>query len=85
MTRRANRARKNGNPCRAIVQLSAAAVLFALPGTALGQKTDTLTVRTGAKLVGDITGLSRGQVNFLTDEMGTVQVRWPKVVTVHTD
>mgnify|MGYP001827292727 FL=1 len=85
MTRRANRARKNGIPCRAIVQLSAAAVLFALPGTALGQKTDTLTVRTGAKLVGDIKGLSRGQVNFLTDEMGTVQVRWPKVVTVHTD
>ena len=70
---------------RAIVRLSAAAIFLALPGAALGQKTDTLTVISGARLVGDLKGLSRGQVNLLTDEMGTVQVRWPKVLTVYTD
>jgi len=63
----------------------AALVLALIPGSAEAQKTDSVTVRSGNRVVGEITGLQRGQLEFSTDEMGTVYVKWPEVVTVRTD
>ena len=63
-----------------------ASLLVALmPGSALGQKTDSVTVRNGDRMLGEIKELQRGQLKFKTDAMKTVYVEWPKVVTVKTD
>jgi hypothetical protein len=56
-----------------------------LPAPALAQKTDTVTVINGDRMVGEMKDLKRGQLQFKTDAMSTVYVRWPKVVTVATD
>ena len=63
-----------------------ATLVFALmPGSALAQKTDSVTVRNGDRMLGEIKELQRGQLKFSTDAMSTVYVEWPKVVTVRTD
>jgi hypothetical protein len=56
-----------------------------LPAPALAQKTDTVTVINGDRMVGEMKDLKRGQLQFKTDAMSTVYVKWPKVVTVATD
>jgi len=60
-------------------------VFVLMPGSGLAQKTDTVTVRNGDRIVGEITELQRGQLEFSTDAMSTVYVQWPEVVTVGTD
>ncbi|MBK5096419.1 MAG: DUF481 domain-containing protein [Gemmatimonadetes bacterium] len=56
-----------------------------LPSEALGQKTDTLRVQNGGKIVGEIKELDRGQLRYKTDAMSTVQVDWEKVVSLQSD
>ena len=58
---------------------------MALPAPALAQKTDTVAVRNGDRMVGEMKGLKRGQLEFKTDAMSTVYVKWPRVITVTTD
>ena len=72
---------------RSRLLLSSVVILFLviLPGSALAQKTDSVTVLNGDRMLGEIKGLQRGQLEFKTDAMGTVYVKWPKVVTVKTD
>lgn len=62
-----------------------ALLLATAPGRAPAQKTDVVTVRNGDRMVGEMKGLQRGQLQFSTDAMSTVYVEWPKVVTVNTD
>jgi hypothetical protein len=63
----------------------AALVLALMPGSAAAQKTDSVTVQNGDRMLGEIKELQRGQLKFSTDAMSTVYVEWPKVVTVRTD
>ena len=67
--------------------LSSIVMLFfvILPGSALAQKTDSVTVRSGDRMVGEMKGLKRGQLEFKTDAMSTVYVKWPRIVSVSTD
>ena len=51
----------------------------------LGQKTDTLRVRNGGKIIGEIKELNRGQLRYSTDAMSTVQVDWEKVLSLQSD
>ena len=66
-------------------------LLFALtlfPGSAaslLAQKTDTLIVRNGDVMTGEIKEFERGLVKFSTDAAGTVYVKWTRVLTAGTD
>jgi hypothetical protein len=60
-------------------------MLVLVPESGLAQKTDSVMVRNGDRMVGEIKGLERGQLEFKTDAMKTVYVQWPKVVTVITD
>jgi len=48
-------------------------------------QTDILVLRTGEHLYGEFKSLARGQVTYKTDAMSTVQVKWPRVVTVTTN
>jgi hypothetical protein len=71
---------------RRLLEPILAALLFTLmPGSALAQKTESVTVRNGDRMVGEIKGLQRGQLEFKTDAMSTVYVKWPRVATVKTD
>jgi hypothetical protein len=56
-----------------------------MPGSVLAQKTDTVTVQNGDRILGEIQELQRGQLQFSTDAMSTVYVQWPQVVTVSTN
>ncbi len=56
-----------------------------LPSEALGQKTDTLRVQNGGKIIGEIKELDRGQLRYKTDAMSTVYADWEKVVSLQSD
>ena len=56
-----------------------------LPSEALGQKTDTLRVQNGGKIIGEIKELDRGQLRYSTDAMSTVYADWEKVVSLQSD
>ena len=55
----------------------AALVLSASPVTA--QKTDVVTIQNGNAITGEIKQLDRGQLEYGTDDMGTLQIEWTKV------
>lgn len=55
-----------------------------LPAPLLAQKTDTVLVKKGYRVVGEMKTLERGQLTLSTDAMGTVSVKWPDIVSVHT-
>ncbi|MGB5528173.1 MAG: DUF481 domain-containing protein [Gemmatimonadota bacterium] len=68
-----------------LIPILAMLLVALVPGSAAAQKTDTVTVRNGDRMVGEIKGLERGQLEFKTDAMSTVYAEWPKVVTITTD
>jgi len=43
---------------------------------------DEVSFQNGLKLVGEITGLNKGELSFKTDETGTITVKWVKVIGV---
>jgi len=49
------------------------------------EKTDSLRVRNGDWLVGDLREMARGIVTYKTDAMSTVYVKWTRVLTATTD
>lgn len=63
--------------------LSAAVLVWGMGFTSLSAaSTDELIFKSGQKLVGEIKGMERGILSFSTDEMGTVSVKWEKVVGI---
>lgn len=82
---RASAPRGRCNRLRLVHALAAVLLFVALPAPALAQKTDTITVRNGDRMVGEMKDLKRGQLEFKTDAMSTVYVKWPRVLTVTTD
>lgn len=63
----------------------AAIALAASPAPLLAQKTDTLIVRNGDVMTGEIKEFQRGKVKFSTDAAGTIYVKWTRVLTGKTD
>ncbi|MEE8573630.1 MAG: DUF481 domain-containing protein, partial [Gemmatimonadota bacterium] len=63
----------------------ALAALAATGSPLLAQKTDTLVVRNGDVMTGELKGLHRGKVEYSTDAAGTIWVKWTRVGTVETD
>jgi hypothetical protein len=45
-------------------------------GPVLAQKTDTLTLKNGDRLIGEIKSLRRALLSYSTDNLGTVSVEW---------
>jgi hypothetical protein len=70
---------------RLLAPILAALVLALLPGSATAQKTDSVTVRNGDRMLGEIKGLQRGQLEFKTDAASTVYIKWPRVISIKTD
>jgi hypothetical protein len=43
------------------------------------QKTDTVTLRNGNKITGEIKELQRGKLSYSTDDLGTISVEWLQI------
>jgi hypothetical protein len=51
-----------------------------LAATPLGaQKVDTIALRNGSRIVGEIKTLEQGALTYLTDDAGTLTIKWHKV------
>lgn len=58
-------------------------VLVALSAGGLGaQKTDVVVLENGDRITGEIKQLSRGQLEYSTDDVGRIYVEWKKVARV---
>lgn len=71
---------------RIVVSLLVLGVCLGIsPLCAHAQKTDLVTMNNGNTVLGEMRFLDRGLLELKTSAMGTVKVKWPKVVTVNTD
>jgi len=59
--------------------------VLAVAGPAQAQKTDTVTIIAGGRVVGEMKELQNGKLELSTSAMHTVYVEWPKVSTVTTN
>jgi len=60
--------------------LALAAWLLATP--ALAAKTDIVVLENGDRLTGEIKGMSRGKLDYKTDDAGRLSVEWTKITQV---
>ena len=68
-------------PVRTLVALLL--FLLALNGTAYAQaKTDVVTLANGDRITGEVSKLDRGQLEYKTDDEGTIYVEWDKIVSL---
>ena len=59
-------------------------LLVAAAPAATAQKVDTLTFRNGDRVTGEIKRLSRGELEYSTSPMGTVEAKWTHVVRIES-
>jgi len=55
--------------------------LLAAPALA-AQKIDSVEIRNGDRITGEIKSLDRGTLSYSTDDMGTLAIEWDKVVRI---
>jgi len=60
-------------------RLLAAALLLAAAPALARDKTDVVILRNGNNLTGEIKGMSRGKLDFNTDDAGRLSIEWDKV------
>lgn len=48
------------------------------------QKSDTLLLRNGDRIIGEITTLEDGLLEYKTDNVGTIKVKWDRVVRLYS-
>lgn len=53
--------------------------LLALPAACLAEKTDTVILKNGDKITGEVKSLSRGKLDYSTDDAGRPAIEWVKV------
>jgi len=57
-------------------------VFLGLAGTARAQRTDVVKMANGDRITGEVTKLDRGQLEFKTDDVGTIYFEWDKIVSL---
>ncbi|HET9702543.1 MAG TPA: DUF481 domain-containing protein [Vicinamibacterales bacterium] len=65
-----------------IVVPAALATLFAAAPLDAQPRTDVITLHNGDRVTGEVERLDRGQVEFKTDDIGTIYLEWDKVSSV---
>ncbi len=53
-------------------------------GVAEAQKTDSVWIRNGDRITGEVKSLSRGLLKYSTDDLGTIYIEWDKVDRIST-
>jgi Protein of unknown function, DUF481 len=59
--------------------LLAGVFLFLGAGVAEAQKTDSVWIRNGDRITGEVKSLSRALLEYSTDDLGTIYIEWDKV------
>jgi len=54
-------------------------VLLLLAGGAQAQKTDSVWIRNGDRITGEVKSLARALLKYSTDDLGTISIEWDKV------
>jgi len=75
-------------PRRAGAGRWAVAVLLLLAGatrTALAQRTDVVVLRNGDRITGEVMGMSRGMLDYKTDDVGRLSIEWDKVAQLTSE
>ena len=58
-------------------------LVLSLSGTAYAQgKTDIVSLANGNVITGEVSELERGQLEYKTDDAGTIEIEWDKVVSI---
>jgi len=65
---------------RSLVAL--AMVVAARPLVARAQKSDVVVLNNGDRITGEIKGLSRGKLDYSTDDAGRLSIKWEKIARV---
>jgi hypothetical protein len=66
-------------PIRALLTTLVSAALLLVPRAAAAQKTDTLVLRNGDRIIGEATTMTNGLLEYKTDNVGTINVKWTHV------
>ena len=53
-------------------------------GVAEAQKTDSVWIRNGDRITGEVKSLSRALLKYSTDDLGTIYIEWDKVDRIST-
>jgi hypothetical protein len=61
-------------------RLLAAVLLLAAAPALAREKSDVVILRNGDRLTGEIKGMSRGKLDFNTDDAGRLSIKWDKVL-----
>lgn len=69
---------------RRCVALVTCAYVLAGPTPLLAQKTDVIVLYRGDRITGEVKSLDRGKLEYKTDDMGTLSVKWDKVAHVES-
>jgi hypothetical protein len=51
-------------------------------GEAVAQKTDSVWIRNGDRITGEVKSLTRALLKYSTDDLGTISIEWDKVVRI---
>ena len=57
-------------------------LLLAIATPAFSEKTDIVMLTNGDKITGEVKSLQYGKLNFKTDDMGTLSIKWDKIAYV---
>jgi hypothetical protein len=57
-------------------------VFLCLAGTARAQRTDVVRMANGDRITGEVKKLDRGQLEFKTDDVGTIYFEWDKIMSL---
>lgn len=67
------------------MRLGLAGLLLLLAvGRAQAQKTDSVWIRNGDRITGEVKSLTRGLLKYSTDDLGTISIEWDKVDRIST-
>lgn len=64
---------------RALLTALVPIAFLAVPGALAAQKTDTLSLTNGDRIIGEVVGLANGLLEYKTDNVGTIKVKWDRV------
>jgi hypothetical protein len=59
-----------------------AVALFCCPSLLYAEKTDTVILKNGNTIIGEIKKLDRGMLEYSTDDMGTIHIEWNKIAYI---
>ena len=65
-----------------VILPAAFAIVVVIDTPASAQKTDIVTLANGDRITGEVSILNRGQLEYKTDDQGTLYIEWDKIATL---